>query len=196
LTAMSLDRVKEIILSSAREKAEKILGETKSEVEDKLTSFKKRLEEEYNAKLLREKKEIEEEADRIRATEIMKLEKEKLVKKREILDAFFEELKQSIRSHKEFYFDLMCKLLTRDLVAHSTVFLSRNDMEMKDKIYHFIVEVLGMEDAKISNDFIGISGGFIIKTPDFEIDDSLDTLIAEFREKHEIEIAKELFADV
>ncbi|BAL81287.1 ATP synthase subunit B family protein [Caldisericum exile] len=191
---MGLEKVKDLIIDSAKKKADEMIEAEKNELEKEFENFKKKLEEEYILKIEKFKKEIEEEIARTKAIEVAKIEKEKLLLKKKILDEFFRQLKATILSDENTYKNLLFSLERKDAVNGSTIFLNENDLKkFKKDVEKIITHELKLKDVKVSDVPISISGGLVIKTENFEIDDSLDSLIESFREEKEIEIAKEIF---
>lgn len=191
---MSIERIKDLIIDSAKKKADEIIEATKKDLEKELNEFKDSLNEEYKVRLEKSKKEIDEEVSRIKAVEISKIEKERLLKKKKILDEFFEKLKSTLIEDEKSYLNFLLSLLRRDLVDGATISLNSNDLKKyKKELEKFVVHELKLKDVKISNEPIDIFGGVVIRTSIFEVDDSIDAIVNAFREEKEIEIAKEIF---
>lgn len=191
---MSIERIKDLIIDSAKKKADEIIEATKKDLEKELNEFKDSLNEEYKVRLEKSKKEVDEEVSRIKAVEISKIEKERLLKKKKILDEFFEKLKSTLIEDEKSYLNFLLSLLRRDLVDGATISLNSNDLKKyKKELEKFVVHELKLKDVKISNEPIDIFGGVVIRTSIFEVDDSIDAIVNAFREEKEIEIAKEIF---
>ncbi|MGC8690332.1 MAG: V-type ATP synthase subunit E family protein [Caldisericum sp.] len=191
---MGIEKIKDLIINSAKKKVEEMIETAKRDLEEEFSKFKKQLDEEYQARLERLKKEIDEEFDRAKVIEISKIEKKKLLKKKEILDEFFEHLKSMMMKDEKSYKKMLITLLKRDVVDGSTVYLNGDDLKKFGKDFEkLIYQDLKLNDVKIEESPINIKGGLIIKSPNFEIDDSIDELVDSFREEKEIEIAKEIF---
>ena len=90
----------------------------------------------------------------------------------------------------------MLSLIKRDAVQNSIIFLNEEDYKnIGDKVKDFISKQLKNKNIALADTFADINGGCIIKTTDFEIDDSVESIINDFKEAKEIEIAGELFSN-
>ena len=72
---MSLDIIREKIISSAKSKAEEMKRKAREEFDIELKKFEQALQDELNEKLTEKKKEIEEEIKREKSVELLKLER-------------------------------------------------------------------------------------------------------------------------
>jgi len=193
---MSLDKIKEKIISSAKEKGEEIIKEAEAQIQKELEDYKNTLQKEYLAKLEEGKKKIDESIEKLRTTNTLKLERNTLFKKKELLDKFFASLKENILKDEKAYLEFLSNLIKKDAEENSTVYLNSADLKKFGKeIESFIHKNLKGKNVTLSKEPVNIDGGCIIKTQNYEIDDSIDEIISSFRESHEIEIAKEIFGN-
>ncbi len=193
---MSLDIIREKIISSAKSKAEEMKRKAREEIDIELKKFEQALQDELNEKLTEKKKEIEEEIKREKSVELLKLEREKLFKKKEIMDNFFSSLFAELKKNEEKYLAFILGLIKRDAVQDSTIYLNEEDYkEFGQKVNEFISRQFKGKNVTLSNSFVNIKGGCIIRAASFEVDDSLESIVADFRAAHEIEIAGELFGN-
>ncbi|MBP8613032.1 MAG: hypothetical protein KBI30_03450 [Candidatus Atribacteria bacterium] len=193
---MSIDIVREKIISSAKSKAEEMKKKAQEEIDAELKKFEQTLEYEFNEKLAEKRKEIDEEIKREKSVELLKLDREKLFKKKEIMDKFFSLLFEEIKKDEKKYLAFMLSLIKRDAVQNSIIFLNEEDYKnIGDKVKDFISKQLKNKNIALADTFADINGGCIIKTTDFEIDDSVESIINDFKEAKEIEIAGELFSN-
>jgi vacuolar-type H+-ATPase subunit E/Vma4 len=191
---MGIEKVRDLIIDSAKKKADKMIEAAKIELENELKEFEKTLNEEYEIKLNKAKKEIDEEIAREKTVEIPKIAKEKLLRKKKMLDEFFEKLKGELLKDEKSYLKLLFNALKNDLVDYATIYLNENDLKkFRKEIEKFVAHELKLKNVKVADSPIDIDGGVIIKTESYEVDDSLDSIINAFREEKEIEIAKEIF---
>jgi vacuolar-type H+-ATPase subunit E/Vma4 len=191
---MGIEKVKDLIIDSAKKKADEMIEAAKIELENELKEFEKTLNEEYEMKLNKAKKEIDEEIAREKTVEISKIEKGKLLRKKKMLDEFFEKLKGELLKDEKSYLKLLFNALKNDLVDYATIYLNENDLKkFRKEIEKFVAHELKLKNVKVADSPIDIDGGVIIKTESYEVDDSLDSIINAFREEKEIEIAKEIF---
>ena len=193
---MSIDIVREKIISSAKSKAEEMKKKAQEEIDAELKKFEQTLEYEFNEKLAEKRKEIDEEIKREKSVELLKLDREKLFKKKEIMDKFFSSLFAELKKNEEKYLAFILGLIKRDAVQDSTVYLNEEDYKkFGQKVKDYINRQFKGKNVTLSNSFVNIKGGCIIRAASFEVDDSLESIVADFRAAHEIEIAGELFGN-
>jgi len=118
---MSIDIVREksFLLRKARQKKWK-KGTGRNWCRAK--KFEQTLEYEFNEKLAEKRKEIDEEIKREKSVELLKLDREKLFKKKEIMDKFFSLLFEEIKKDEKKYLAFMLSLIKRDAVQNSIIF--------------------------------------------------------------------------
>jgi len=92
------------------------------EIDAELKKFEQTLEYEFNEKLAEKRKEIDEEIKREKSVELLKLDREKLFKKKEIMDKFFSLLFEEIKKDEKKYLAFMLSLIKRDAVQNSIIF--------------------------------------------------------------------------
>jgi len=196
---MSLDRVQARIIEKANLEASKIIEETKAEIYKEIENFRKEQElkfEEAKKKVfidlgntLKMKLDVER----------INLERADLIEKREILDALFRKVEEELLSiNSDQYFRFLSSLLKRDIPAgKSTIFLNKKDSETYGKkLSNLLKKELGeSKGSVISEQTVDIKGGCIIKGEEVEINDSIEVILEDLKEKYEIEISKELFKE-
>jgi len=196
---MSLDKVHARIMEKANLEASKIIEEVKAEIYKEIENFRKEQElkfEEAKKKVfidLRNRFKMKLDVERIN------LERADLIEKREILDALFRKVEEELLSiNSDQYFKFLSSLLKRDIPAgKSTIFLNKKDLEVYGKkLSNFLKKELSKSrESVISEQNVDIKGGCIIKGEEVEINDSIEVILEDLKEKYEIEISKELFKE-
>lgn len=196
---MSLDKVHARIMEKANLEASKIIEEVKAEIYKEIENFRKEQElkfEEAKKKVfidLRNRFKMKLDVERIN------LERADLIEKREILDALFRKVEEELLSiNSDQYFKFLSSLLKRDIPAgKSTIFLNKKDLEVYGKkLSNFLKKELSKSrESAISEQNVDIKGGCIIKGEEVEINDSIEVILEDLKEKYEIEISKELFKE-
>ncbi|GEM_PF-1254075 len=193
---MSLDKIKEKIISSSQKQAEEMINKAKSDIENELNNFENSLKKEFASKFEREKKLIDDEIVKLRISHNLQTEKEINLLKNKIIERFFSVLKEKILSDDNLYLSLITKLIEKDAPNGSVVYINEKDFNLfGKKIKSFIDERLKGKNVKLSNTPVEISGGCVIKTENYEVNDSLDEIINTLKEEKEIEVAREIFSN-
>jgi len=196
---MSLNKVHARIIEKANLETYKIIEEVKADIDKEIENFRKEQElkfEEAKKKVfidlgntLKMKLDVER----------INLERADLIEKREILDALFRKVEEELLSiNSDQYFKFLSSLLKRDIPAgKSTIFLNKNDLEAYGKkLSNFLKKELGKSrESVISEQNVDIKGGCITKGEEVEINDSIEVILEDLKEKYEIEISKELFKE-
>ena len=196
---MSLNKVHARIIEKANLETYKIIEEVKADIDKEIENFRKDQElkfEEAKKKVfidlgntLKMKLDVER----------INLERADLIEKREILDALFRKVEEELLSiNSDKYLKFLSSLLKRDIPAgKSTIFLNKNDLEAYGKkLSNFLKKELGKSrESVISEQNVDIKGGCITKGEEVEINDSIEVILEDLKEKYEIEISKELFKE-
>jgi len=196
---MSLNKVHARIIEKANLETYKIIEEVKADIDKEIENFRKDQElkfEEAKKKVfidlgntLKMKLDVER----------INLERADLIEKREILDALFRKVEEELLSiNSDKYLKFLSSLLKRDIPAgKSTIFLNKNDLEAYGKkLSNFLKKELSKSrESIISEQNVDIKGGCIIKGGEVEINDSIEVILEDLKEKYEIEISKELFKE-
>ena len=196
---MSLDKVHARIMEKANLEASKIIEEVKAEIYKEIENFRKDQELKFEEA---KKKVFIDLGNRFKMkldVERINLERADLIEKREILDALFRKVEEELLSiNSGQYFKFLLSLLKRDIPAgKSTIFLNKKDLEAYGKkLSNFLKKELGKNrESVISEQNVDIKGSCIIKGEEVEINDSIEVILEDLKEKYEIEISKELFKE-
>jgi vacuolar-type H+-ATPase subunit E/Vma4 len=196
---MSLDKVHARIIEKANLEASKIIEEAKADIDKEIENFRKEQElkfEEAKKKFfidLGNQLKVKLDVERIN------LERADLIEEREILEALFRKVEEELLSiNSDQYFKFLSSLLKKDIPAgKSTIFLNKKDLEAYGKkLSNLLKKELGKNKGSvISEQNVDIKGGCIIKSEEVEINDSIEVILEDLKEKYEIEISKELFKE-
>lgn len=194
---MSFERIRERIIKEAEDKASEIVENERQRLSSSLELFKE--EETLKFKKLKLDREKLLEYDLKKKIDVAKLESKRkiLSEKRILLDAFFKKVEENIVNvSKDQYLLFIKKLIIKDAPkVNAFVFLNMKDLErFKKELEEFLKQEF-KGSLKLSKEPADIKGGVIIKSEEFEIDDSVEAIIEEFKENNEIEIAKALFEE-
>jgi V/A-type H+-transporting ATPase subunit E len=194
---MSLEKIIDRILKDASEEASRIKKEAEAQVEELLEKARQ------EASALREKTIAESRAvaeeNRRRAITIAELEARKalLAEKGEALKRAFQGALDRLRAMglEEYQRAIENMLLRSVEQGDEEVIISSRDRDRLTEA--FIKKVNGSLGAagkegrlKLSSDFADIEGGFILRTPEAEINGSFEARIRSIRDEAEVEVAK------
>lgn len=196
-----IERIKEKIIEEAEREKARILSEADSKAKEIFERAKKKAEETENIIIEKAKKQAEEEKRKIISMAELEEKKRLLQAKQEIIDGVFKEAKDKIRQmDDESYKNLIFKMLIQSAAGDEEVVVAENDRERITKEF---IEKVNEElkkqgkqgDLKITSYSKDISGGFILRSKNIEINGTFEYLIAVKREELETEVAKILFEE-
>ena len=194
---MSLEKIIDRIMKDASEEASMIKKEAEAQVEELLEKARR------EASALREKTIAESHAaaeeNRRRAITIAELEARKalLAERQAALERAFQGALDRLRAmNVEEYRQAIENMLLRSVErGDEEVVISSRDIDRLTEA--FIKKVNGALRAagkegrlKLSSDFADIEGGFILRTPEAEINSSFEARIRSIRDEAEVEAAK------
>lgn len=117
---------------------------------------------------------------------------ETLIIKREIIDGVLGEAPRRLNSLPDGeYCGLLCRLIKNSGIKSGTVSLSKRDLERDLTV---LLDAVSGTDIALSREPANISGGFILKSGDIEINSSFEAILREKRGVLTDEINKILFA--
>jgi vacuolar-type H+-ATPase subunit E/Vma4 len=194
---MSLDRVHARIIEKAQLEASKIIENAKAEISKEIDNFQKeqglKFEEAKKRKFIDLENQFKQKLD----VERINLDRATLIEKREALNELFKSIEESLVSlSSDKYFKFLSNLVKRDVpFGKSTIFLNKKDLDTYGKKLSNLLkkDFEAGKESSISEEPIDIKGGCIIKSIEIEIDDSIDVILADLKEKYEIEMSRELF---
>ncbi len=194
---MSLERIKHSILEKARKEAEAILQEAEENVRRKTESARAALKKDFEQRLKTREAEFEEEKIRQITLKGAGYRMQLLAVKNQILDRIFAQaIDDIIASPDERYLSLLEKWIRNIDPDHpGELFVNERDLKRIGPGGMDRINRPRKTEARIalSPDPVEITGGFVLKTEKFDVDCTLDTLIADLRGELTPNIAKELF---
>ncbi len=195
---MSLQKIKDTILSDAKKDAGKIIEEARVRVQEKLNYKKTKTEEALNEKYARFEKTLEDEINRELSIQCTNHRMEVLRLKNSIIGKVFARAVDKFISDKE-YWNTMKKWL-RDVDEPGRIFVNSRDLDrINQELFNREAEEDEFKnldaDLVVEKKSINIKGGFILKTTKYEIDRTLDTILSNLKTEIAPLIAKELFVE-
>jgi V/A-type H+-transporting ATPase subunit E len=192
---MSIEKVKERIIESAKAKAEQIVSEEEKRLEPLMQSFLENARSEFKTNVDKSFLEIDRELKRKVEFETLGIERAILLEKTKILDSLFDSvLNRLLNVHSDKYYDFLCNLIKRDAINDGCeIFMNEKDFNrFSKKLSEFVKKEFG-KSITIAGTFANIKGGCIIKGKEVEFDDSFETIVQEIRDSSEIRISQSLF---
>ncbi len=195
---MSIENIKKKIVEEAIQKASSMKREALRELTEDLMLFEKS--EKEKAEKMKEQKiaSLKEDFSRKMDSEKLQVEKRVLKEERFLIDKLFEEtLDEILAMDSRVYQKFLMNLIERDAPKDGNFILFFNESDLKKykrEFIKFLKEKFGSR-ASISNEVVKIKGGLLIKSEIYIIDDSLEEILANYREKNEIDLAKRLFEE-
>ena len=196
---MNAEQVIEKILAEARGQAEEI----KSAAQDKCTQARAELESqladyEKQTQGLAEQA-AEDKKAHVLATAKMKIRKEFLAAKVALLDDVFGKVRERIKTISDSeYENLITSLMTKAVQTGSEqVIIGTGEKRIDHALIKQINRKLGpgyKGNLQLAQDRADIDSGFILRQGRIRVNASTEVLLAEARDKFEMELAEELFA--
>lgn len=196
---MSFEKIKERIIEKANSEASEIIKEARDLVRKDLANFIHEEELRYEESQKRTFRDLEMQFKMKLDAERVNLEREILIKKRDILNDLFKMVEEKLLSlEDETYFNFLKNLIRSDIPqGQSSIFLNKKDLQAyKKRLSAFLKkEFSSGRECSISEKPIDIKGGCVIKGKEIEINDSIEIILEDLREKYEISMSKELFEE-
>ena len=197
-----IDKIKERIIQEAEEKKQQILSKAEEEAQEILNNCRKRAEEIKLKAIENAKKAAEDERRKIISMAELEERKRFLGAKQQIIDQVFDEAKKHLENLEPQAYKKLLKqmLLKSNLIGDEELIIADKDKSVINadflkEINSELVKLGKKGNIKISDETRPLIGGFILKSRDFEINNSFDSLIKMQREDLETQIAKILFEE-
>jgi len=200
-TGMNMDaeQVVEKILAEARGQAEKIKAEAQAKEAEQRSKLDEQLDEyRKQTEILAEKAGQDKKAHLLAAAR-MEIAKEFLAGKRKLLDEVFDQAQTQLQNLPDKqYCDFWAKLMAEAVeTGDEEVIVDNNEKRIDDKFIKMVNHQRGGDskrNLKLADERQNIGSGFILKRGKIKVNVSLPVLLAQARNKLEIELAKELFS--
>jgi V/A-type H+-transporting ATPase subunit E len=196
---MGIENIKQRILDKAKSEASLLISKEKEKIKEEKKAFEEQQKLLFSQKEEKELEKIQSELKKRIEQENLKKDRLLLEKKKYLLDKFFLEIEEKIadlpeKQYKEFLVDLILRDAPK---GRSLLFVREKDKKLfTKKLLLEINNKLGNDrEIILSEEPANIKGGFILKGAEVEIDDSVEMLVKDLREKEEIVIAKKLFGE-
>ncbi|MGB9839727.1 V-type ATP synthase subunit E [Thermovenabulum sp.] len=196
-----ITRIKEKIMEEAEKEKARILSEAEKKAEEIFEKAKRKAEEIEHTLLEKAKKQAEEEKRKIISMAELEEKKRLLQAKQEIIDLVFKEAEDKIRQmEEERYKKLFFEMLIESAEGDEELIIAENDRsriteDFLKKVNEELVKKGKKGNLKIVSFSKDITGGFILRSKNVEINGSFDYLVSIKREELETEIARILFEE-
>jgi len=197
-----IGRIKERIIQEAQEKKQQILSKAEKEAEEILESSRQKAEEIRLKAIENAKKAAEDEKRKIISMAELEERKRFLGVKQQLIDQVFDEVKKRLENMEaQAYRKLLKQMLVKSNInGDEELIIAEKDKSVINaeflKEVNSELEKLGKKgNLKLSSENRTMIGGFILKSKDFEINNSFDSFIKIQREDLETQIAKILFGE-
>ena len=197
---MEAEQVVEKILSDARTEAEKITAEADEKFADKQKELAKKLDDYHKQTEHLAGEAAEEKRLRLLAGARLELRKQLLSTKMRLLDDVFKSAGQRMKELGDNeYRELMGKLMVEAVQSgDEEVVVGREENRIDAGLVKQVNSRLGSDNKgklKLSQEKGNFDAGFVLRRGKIKVNASLPVLLAQAREKLEIELANELFAN-
>ena len=196
---MEAEQVVEKILADAKGQAEKIKAEAQAKEADEQAELNKQLDEYRKQTGILADKTGQDKKAHLLAAARMEIAKEFLAGKRKLLDEVFDQVQTQLRNLPDKqYCDFWTKLMLEAVeTGNEEVIVDNNETRIDDKFIKLVNHQAGGDskrNLKLADERQNIGSGFILKRDKIKVNVSMPVLLAQARNKLEIELAKELFS--
>ncbi len=192
---MSIDRIKEKILSDAKLEASAIVGQARSRADDILHNANER----GISLVAKAKQDGEEEKQRViqRMKAVAQIDARKvlLVDKQALIEEAFDQARNEILElDEESYLDLMAKKIVETGLLKGELLLNDKDRANRgQKILDRVKSLAPDSELKISDEDRDLIGGFMIRSGEIYINGTMRNMISEAKEEITSQVAALLF---
>lgn len=195
---MDAKQVIDKILADANAEAEKIKAEAAEEQNVELRKFEKQLDQYRDETRQKAEKAAEDTKAHMAAAARMSNAMELLAEKRNILDQVFETALQNVKSlPDDQYLEVMSKLMVEAAeTGDEQVIVDKDETRIDQKFINEVNRKLpgGKGNLKLSDRKQNIGGGFILQKGRIKVNASMPVLLAQAKDKLEMELSKEIFS--
>lgn len=189
---MGVEDIKKKILEDATRQKKEILAEAEKKAKEIRNEGEKTAKKRKEAILLKAEEEAAEERSTQITMERLESRKLQLTEKQKSIEKVFAKSLDMLVNHPD-YKSIMETMLLTVAKGGEELLLSPKDLEIGNGIIKKINETLkpGITLAQETRD---IAGGFILRTPDMEMNESFEEKIRALKDELETEVARTLFA--
>ena len=190
---MSLERIKDTIISDARKEVESIIENAKERLREMIVREKIKLEELLEEKYAKVSKKLEEDKNRELTSQRTNYKMKILDIKNNMIEDVFEKASDKFVSNNEEYKRIMERWFQGINGPGCIHVNSRDFVHINQGI---IGKNLKKNKLEVDREVIDIKGGFILKTAKYEVDHTLDSILGNLRIELTPIIARELFGGI
>lgn len=190
---MGIEDIKEKILKDANKKKEEILAEARKKTEEIRKEGEKTAEKRKEAILLRANQEATEERHTLLTMERLEARKSQLTEKQKAIEKAFKKSLDMLVNHQD-YNGIMETLLLEAARGGEELILSPRDYKQLGNGFLKKINEKIKGEITLSKETRKIAGGFILRTPEMEINESFEEKIRGLRDEMEADVARTLFA--
>ena len=190
---MGIEDITKKILEDATLLREEILTEAEKKAEDIKKEGTKTAEKRREAILLKAHEEAQEEHHRMLTMERLEARKLLLKEKQEAIEKAFDESLEKLVHHPD-YESVMETMLLKVASGEEELLLSPRDRNTLGESFLKRINEKLKVNLTLSEKTREIAGGFILQTPEVEINESFEERIRALRDEMEVDVAHMLFA--
>lgn len=195
---MTVERIREAVLSEAREEAEEIDSEARSRQQERLESAKQELEEEFQERFEEARRETERRCERRVLQKRAEHNLALLRKRNAILDDLFDRAADQIRQMPDEQYRELIAGWMQEVPSDTPGRLLCNE-EDEERLRPLIQQINDEREAEAALELVPgdrpEEGGVIFSTEKFEVDMSVETRITDLRERLAPEVAQQVFPE-
>ncbi|MBU7031202.1 MAG: hypothetical protein HXS53_01610 [Theionarchaea archaeon] len=190
---MGIEDIKKRIFEDATRQKEEILAEGKKKAEEIRKEGERTAKNRKEAILLKAQENITEERHTLLTMERLEARKLQLTEKQKVIEDVFKKSLDLLRNHPD-YTAIMETQLLDTAKGGEELILSPHDYKMLGNGFLEKINAKLTKGITLSEETRNISGGFILRTPEMEINESFEEKIRALRDEIEAEVARALFA--
>ncbi|MBU7016493.1 MAG: hypothetical protein HXS44_03215 [Theionarchaea archaeon] len=190
---MGIEDIKKKILQDAAQEKEEILAEARKKAKEIREEGERTAEKRKEAIILKANQEATDERHTVLTMERLEARKVLLTEKQKVIEKAFEKALEMLSTHPE-YSEIMETLLLDVARGGEELILSPRDRESLGNGFLKKVNKNLSPTLTLSKETRKMAGGFILRTPEMEINESFEERIRALRDEIEAEVARRLFA--
>ena len=190
---MGIDDIEKRILKDAEQEKNQILAEARKKAEEIRKEGERAAEKRKEAILLKAHQEAEEKHHTMLTMARLEARKLQLAEKQKVIERAFERSLYMLVNHPDYSTVLETLLLEAAKGGEELILSPRDHKQLGNGFLQKINKKIKGE-ITLSKETRDISGGFILRTPDMEINESFEEKIRVLRDEMEVVVARTLFA--
>ncbi len=194
---MGIEDIKKRILEDATVQKKEILAEARKKAGEIKKEGEKTAEKRKEAIILKANEDATEEHHRLMTMEKLDARKLQLTEKQKAIEEAFEKSLDMLSTHPNYEEILVTLLLEVAKGGEELILSPRDHQQLGDgflKKVNAKIKGEGKKEITLSEETREIAGGFILQTPDMEINETFEERIRALRDEMESDVARMLFA--